>query len=69
MRNLVQSELSRETAEKLYRYLIGRPLLRVEADALQVIAEYLGKEIRWQHLDLLPGLQWESGRYENRRQS
>lgn len=66
MRNYAESQLPRKTAEAGFHYLLGRPLIQVEADALEVVAGILGKEIRWQHLDLLPTLEWEEGRHDLR---
>lgn len=62
MRAYIDSRVSRETATRLYRSLLGRPLLQDEADVLEALALSLGKEVKWQHCHLLPTLSWDNGR-------
>jgi len=54
--------MTERQARIVYDALIDRPLAVHDADLLQRVAQKLGIELHWQHIDLAPFSQWEEGR-------
>jgi len=42
--------------------LLGRPLVGDDADLLQLCAQRIGEPVRWMHVSLTAGAQWQPGR-------
>lgn len=59
--NVVELMTERQ-ARIVYDALIGKPLAVHDADLLQMVAQKLGIELHWQHIDLAPFSQWDEGR-------
>lgn len=54
--------MTERQARIIYDALVGRSLAVHDADLLQMVAQKLGIELHWRHMDLAPGSQWQEGR-------
>jgi len=58
----VVEALTERQARIVYERLLGRPLLADDADLLQLCAQRIGEPVRWMHVSLTPGAEWQPGR-------
>ncbi len=60
----VVEALTDRQARIVYESLVNRPLLADDADLLQLCAQRIGEPVRWMHVELKPGAEWQPGRKE-----
>jgi len=60
----VVEALTDRQARIVVERLLGRPLLADDADLLQLCAQRIGEPVRWMHVELKPGAEWQPGRKE-----
>ena len=58
----VVEALTDRQARIVYEQLVNRPLLADDADLLQLCAQRIGEPVRWMHVSLTLGAEWQPGR-------